>query len=313
MKILLTGCAGFIGSTLAARLLDEGYEVIGLDMFTPNYERWIKERNLEPILQHPRFRFQQTDLRTADFHHLLQGIDILFHQAALPGVRTSWGPQFREYVEHNILVTQALLDAATNSNIRKLIYASSSSVYGGMSGPTDETKPAIPYSPYGVSKLAAEQLCQVYARNFGLPVVMLRYFTVYGPRQRPDMAFHLFIRKILLGQPISLFGDGEQTRDFTFIEDAIQANLEAMHTPYNGEVFNIGGHSRASLNEVIRLIESRTGCSAHIQYLAEQPGDPRHTWADIDKARRLLNYSPQYELEKGIHLQVQDIKKLYRI
>lgn len=313
-RILVTGCAGFIGSHLCERLLREGYDVLGVDMFGPNYERWIKERNLSDLLRHPHFTFRELNLRHADMPQLLDGVEGVFHQAALPGVRTSWGRDFADYVDHNILVTQSLLEAVKASRtVKKLVYASSSSVYGNMSGPTDETRPTQPLSPYGVTKLSAEQLCTLYAKNFGLPVVSLRYFTVYGPRQRPDMAFHKFIRQILTDQPLLIYGDGHQTRDFTFVDDAVAANLAALDAPQNGTAYNIGGRDRLRLLDVISIIETHTGKKARLQHLPQQPGDPRHTWADICKAKTELSYSPLFDLELGLYLQIQDIKRLYHL
>ncbi|ASS75143.1 UDP-glucose 4-epimerase [Tumebacillus algifaecis] len=310
---LVTGCAGFIGSSLSERLLREGYAVIGIDAFLHNYDRWVKEQNLRNLLEHPQFRFFERDLRTLSFSELISRVDVVFHQAALPGVRTSWGTQFQEYVDHNILVTQALLEAAKDSNLNKIVCASSSSVYGGMNGPTEETQAPHPISPYGVTKLAAEQLCQLYASQFGVPVVSLRYFTVFGPRQRPDMAFHKFIKSVLTGQPIEIYGDGEQSRDFTFIEDAVTANLLAANSPLTGEVYNIGGISRLNLNEVLSMIESHTGKQANRCLLPAQPGDPKHTFADIRKAQTHLGYDPQFDIEHGIRLQIEQVKSLYNI
>ncbi|MFD2168749.1 NAD-dependent epimerase/dehydratase family protein [Tumebacillus lipolyticus] len=312
-RVLVTGCAGFIGSSLCERLLREGIEVYGIDMFVPNYDRWIKERNLSSLLLHPQFHFFESDLRHLSFSELLLRVDEVFHQAALPGVRTSWGGQFQQYVDHNILVTQALLEAAKNSNVQKIVYASSSSVYGGMEGPTDETRPPHPISPYGVTKLSAEQLCQLYAKVFGVPVVSLRYFTVFGPRQRPDMAIHKFIKQILTGNPIQIYGDGEQSRDFTFVDDAVTANLLAAASPSAGEVFNIGGISRLTVNELISLIEKHAGKRAHLQTLPEQPGDPKHTFADITKAKTTLGYNPQFDVERGVHLQIEQVRSLYNL
>ncbi|MBA4496535.1 NAD-dependent epimerase/dehydratase family protein [Paenactinomyces guangxiensis] len=312
-KVLVTGCSGFIGSSLCHFLLQCGYHVIGIDIFKPNYDRWIKERNLEHLKQFNRFRFLESDLAKCQFKPFIQDVDYIFHLAAIPGVRTSWGANFKEYVENNILTTQTLLDTVQNSSVKKIVYASSSSVYGGMTGPTDEQQIPQPISPYGVTKLSAEHLCQLYVRNFQVPVVSLRYFTVFGPRQRPDMAFHKMIYRILQERPITIFGDGEQSRDFTFIEDVVAANLAAIESSHIGEIFNIGGMSRLSINEVIQIIEKYTGKKAKRQHLPEQPGDPKHTWANITKAKSMLNYNPQFDLEKGIYLQIQDIKNLYNL
>lgn len=312
-KILVTGCAGFIGSTLSESLLRAGYNVIGLDCFQPNYDRQIKERNLSWLIEQPRFRFLEQNLTSISLNELLADITYVFHLAALPGVRTSWGNHFKEYVDHNILATQRLLEAIKDSKIKKMVYASSSSIYGGMEGPTNEERTPHPFSPYGVTKLSAEQLCQLYAKNFGIPVISLRYFTVFGPRQRPDMAFHRMIIRILLGQPVPIYGDGEQSRDFTYIEDIVTANLLAMQASLSEEVFNIGGVSHLTVNEVISLIEHHIGKTAIRQYLPIQTGDPKHTWANISKAKNLLGYDPQFDVEQGIALQVKDIKTLYQL
>jgi UDP-glucuronate 4-epimerase len=310
-KVLVTGCAGFIGSHLCERLLAAGKQVVGIDAFTDNYERWVKERNLAGLTSHPNFTFLEQDLLDCDFHLLLPQVETVYHQAALPGVRASWGARFRDYVDQNILATQKLLEAAHQADLKKLVYASSSSVYGGMSGPIAEDGPTRPFSPYGVTKLSAEQLCQLYAGNFGVPVVSLRYFTVFGPRQRPDMAIHRFILAVLQGNPLTVFGDGEQTRDFTFVDDVVDANLAAAEFTGAGEVFNIGGGCRASVNELIRIIERCTGRKAIRRHLPEQPGDPKHTWADTRKAREQLGFAPNSDLEQGVYQQVRDMKALY--
>ncbi|MCL6597579.1 MAG: NAD-dependent epimerase/dehydratase family protein [Alicyclobacillus macrosporangiidus] len=308
---LVTGCAGFIGSHLCERLLDEGERVIGVDVFTPNYPRWIKQRNLAAVAGRPGFSLLEQSLLEADLRPLLQKVDVVYHQAALPGVRTSWGQSFGDYVTHNILATQRLLEAAREVPVRRLVCASSSSVYGGMTGPVGEDGPLRPISPYGVTKLSAEQLCQLYALQFGLPVVCLRYFTVFGPRQRPDMAIHRFIRAVLQRQPLTVYGDGEQTRDFTLIDDAVTANLLAAQAPGAHGVYNIGGGCRVSVNELIRQIEQATGLCAVCRHEPEQPGDPRHTWADVRKAAKELGFRPQSDLERGIHAQVLDVQALY--
>jgi UDP-glucuronate 4-epimerase len=312
-KILVTGCAGFIGSTLSSRLLQEGYHVFGIDNFTANYDRWIKERNLVPLLQHPNFSFQELDLLTADWNALLRKVNIVFHLAALPGARKSCTRPFQPYADHNIALTHALLDAAKNSSIERIIHASSASVYGQMTGPIDETHPLAPLSPYGATKAAAEHLGHVYAQSHGVPLVILRYFSLFGPRQRPDMALHTFIYRILLGLPIPIYGDGKQSRDFTFIQDAHLANLEALHTPYLGETFNISGGTRMFLLDVIKIIETLTGNKVRLQHLPPEPGEPKHSWADISKARQLLHYNPHFDFEKGLYLQILDIRSLYKI
>jgi UDP-glucuronate 4-epimerase len=312
-KVLVTGCAGFIGSRLCEKLLDLGEEVIGIDSFKSNYARWIKERNLAVLRQSKRFTLLEQDLLKCDLHTLLQDVTFVYHHAALPGVRTSWGCQFRDYVDDNILATQTLLEALKDSSVQKMIYASSSSVYGGMTGPVDEDAQLRPVSPYGVTKLSAEQLCQLYAQNFHIPVISLRYFTVFGPRQRPDMAMHKFIASILQGTPIPIYGDGEQTRDFTFVDDVVRANLAAAASKHTGCVMNIGGGCRSSINGLIRIIEQYVGKKAKRNHLPEQPGDPRHTWANIQRAKTLIGFDPKFDLEQGIYLEIEDLKQLYKI
>jgi UDP-glucuronate 4-epimerase len=312
-KVLVTGCAGFIGSRLCEKLLDLGEEVIGIDSFKSNYARWMKERNLAVLQPYERFMFLEQDLLKCDLHALLQGVTVVYHHAALPGVRTSWGCHFRDYVDENILATQTLLEALKDSSVQKMIYASSSSVYGGMTGPVDEDAHVRPVSPYGVTKLSAEQLCQLYAQNFHIPVISLRYFTVFGPRQRPDMALHKFIVSILQDTPITIYGDGEQTRDFTFVDDVVSANLAAAASKHAGCVMNIGGGCRSSINGLIRIIEQYVGKKAKLNHFPEQPGDPRHTWANIQRAKTLLGFDPKFDLEQGIYLEIQDLKRLYKI
>jgi UDP-glucose 4-epimerase len=236
---------------------------------------------------------------------VLQDIEVVYHEAAQAGVRASWGANFKIYTENNVRATQRLLEAAKKARLEKFIYASSSSVYGDAeSYPTHEEMKPMPVSPYGVTKLAAEHLCYLYYKNFGIPTVSLRYFTVYGPRQRPDMAFNKFIRAIFYGKDIPVFGDGEQTRDFTYIDDIIDANVAAMDLDRPGEVFNIGGGSRITVNDTIAIIERVCKKKAKKKYVEKQKGDVIHTAADISKAQELLHYAPKYDVEKGIANQV---------
>ncbi|MDH4210743.1 MAG: NAD-dependent epimerase/dehydratase family protein [candidate division WOR-3 bacterium] len=301
MKILVTGVAGFIGSHLAERLLGTGHEVTGVDCFTDYYPRKIKESNLSVLRDSNKFVFHEDDLLRMDLTALLKNVDIVFHEAAQAGVRASWGSSFRIYTENNVRATQCLLEAAKETELNKFIYASSSSIYGDAeSYPTDEDTKPMPISPYGVTKLAGEHLCYLYYKNYGVPTASLRYFTVYGPRQRPDMAFNKFIRAILSDEEITIYGDGEQTRDFTYIDDIIDANISAMDAQVIGHVFNIGGGSRITVNDTIRILEKVTGKKAKIKYIEKQKGDVRHTGADISKAAELLGYKPAYDLEKGI-------------
>jgi len=299
---LVTGAAGFIGSHLCERLLREGYHVVGVDCFTDYYPRAVKEANLASIADHEAFRFVEGDLGEMDLAELLVGVDAVFHQAAQAGVRASWGQSFAIYTELNILNTQRLLEAAVGSpTITRFVYASSSSVYGDTDSlPLRETDRPQPVSPYGVSKLAGEHLARLYAVNYGVPTVSLRYFTVYGPRQRPDMAFHKFLRAIYLGESLSIYGDGEQTRDFTYVSDAVEANLLAMEHGTPGSCYNIGGGSRVTLNHCLDVLGRVTGRPVEVEHVGEQRGDVRHTWADTTRARDELGFRPLVALEDGL-------------
>jgi nucleoside-diphosphate-sugar epimerase len=301
MRALVTGSAGFIGSTLAERLCAEGADVVGLDCFTDFYPRANKERNLKVLNRQPGFRFVEAALQTADLGALLADRTHVFHLAAQAGVRKSWGHDFAVYTVNNIDATQALLEACTKYRIERIVYASSSSVYGDLvSLPMREDALPKPVSPYGVTKLAAEQLCYLYHVNFGLPTVSLRYFTVYGPRQRPDMGFHRFLRATMRGEPITVFGDGEQTRDFTFVGDAVNATIAAGTRGVPGRVYNIGGGSRVTLNDVLELIGRISGRRPHITSDSAQRGDMRHTYADTSLARTDLGFKPTVTLEEGL-------------
>ena len=301
MRSLVTGVAGFVGSSLAERLIREGHEVIGVDCFTDYYARSIKEENLKGLLKEEKFNFFEADVLWVNLGELLNGVDYVFHQAAQAGVRSSWGDEFNVYTSNNVLATQRLLEACKGLEMKRFIYASSSSVYGDSEElPLREQSFLKPVSPYGVTKLAGEYLCYSYWKNFDIPVVSLRYFTVYGPRQRPDMAFHRFIKAMLNDENIEIYGDGEQTRDFTFISDAIEGNMLAMKSDAAGEVFNIGGGSRVSVNEVLESIQKISGKAARIVYRDVQKGDVRHTLADTSKARKHLGYVPKIDLNTGL-------------
>ncbi len=306
---LVTGAAGFIGSHLCERLLREGHSVIGLDAFADYYPRPVKEANLAALVSRTDFRFVEADLTRADLIPLVAGVDYVFHQAGQPGVRPSWGKNFDVYLDCNIRATQRLLEAARSSTrLLRVVYASSSSVYGETRDlPLKEESLPRPYSPYGVTKLAAEHLCLLYHANYGLPVTALRYFTVYGPRQRPDMAFHKFIRAALSDSPILIYGDGEQTRDFTFVGDAVEANWLALAPAGEGRVFNIGGGSRVSVNRVVAVLEEIVGRSIHREYREPLPGDVGHTWADTTRARQALGFAPRVPLEEGLRRQVESL------
>jgi len=301
LKALVTGAAGFVGSHVCEALVSAGADVVGVDCFTDYYARDIKERNLAGLKGRPGFRFVEDALQTAPLEPLLDGVTQIYHLAAQAGVRKSWGDDFRVYTSHNVDVTQRLLEAVKDRRIHRFVYASSSSVYGDVAAiPMREDAYLQPLSPYGVTKLAAEHLCHLYWANFGVPTVSLRFFTVYGPRQRPDMAFHKFIRAALEGRPISLYGDGGQTRDFTYIADIVAANLAAGDRGTPGAVYNIGGGSRVSLLDVLALVERLTGRKLDVRREATQKGDMRDTFADTSRARADLGFAPTHTLEQGL-------------
>ena len=306
MKALVTGIAGFIGSHLGTALLDAGNEVVGIDCFTDYYERTIKERNLSSLTVRKGFQLVESPIQSAPLSDLLKDIDQVFHLAAQAGVRKSWGQSFGTYTVNNIEATQQLLEACVQSKIKRLIYASSSSVYGdNVSIPMKENVQLQPVSPYGVTKLAAEQLCYLYHVNHGVPSVSLRYFTVYGPRQRPDMAFHRFLTAVLENRPVTLYGDGDQTRDFTFVSDAVAATLAAGEQGEPGRVYNIGGGSRISINNVLKMIGNISGQQLQIIREQTQEGDMRDTYADTSMAHSDLNFRPKVSLEEGLKAEYQ--------
>jgi nucleoside-diphosphate-sugar epimerase len=301
MNAFVTGVAGFIGSTLADRLLADGADVVGLDCFTDYYPRSDKERNLAAALRHPRFRLVDAAIQEADLPALLADRTHVFHFAAQAGVRKSWGRDFSVYTRNNVEATQMLLEACIGLPIERIVYSSSSSVYGdAVALPMREDALPQPVSPYGVTKLAAEQLCYLYYTNERLPTVSLRYFTVYGPRQRPDMAFHKFLRATMRGEPIVLYGDGNQTRDFTYVHDAAAANIAAAARGVPGRVYNIGGGSRVSINDVLAMIAHVSGRRPVVDARASQKGDMRHTYADTSRARADLGFAPAVGLEQGL-------------
>ncbi|NMC63971.1 MAG: NAD-dependent epimerase/dehydratase family protein, partial [SAR324 cluster bacterium] len=299
MRCLVSGVAGFIGSSIAERLLKEGHSVVGLDCFLPYYAKDIKERNLKSLEGFSSFSFVESNLLECDLNVLCEGMEWIFHEAAQAGVRASWGAEFVTYTSNNILATQRLLEAVRgSSSLKKIIYASSSSVYGNAeSYPTKETTLPRPISPYGVSKLAAEHLMRLYASEFGVPTASLRYFTVFGPRQRPDMAFNRFISAALKGNEIVVYGDGEQMRDFTFIDDVVDANLLAAERGQPGSVMNIGGGTNATVLEVLDIISSLIG-PLKIKKIERQAGDAKRTSADTRLARQEIGFTPKVGLEE---------------
>jgi UDP-glucose 4-epimerase len=304
MRVVVTGAAGFIGSHLSEKLLAGGDDVVGIDCFTDYYGRDRKERNLEPSRGNARFSFEELDLVNDDLSAALEGASVVYHLAGQPGVRPSWGSQFDEYVRDNVIATQRLLECLKRSPIKRLVFAGSSSVYGDAEMfPTKESALPRPVSPYGVTKLAAEHLTHLYTRNFDIPAVSVRYFTVYGPRQRPDMAFARFMQALSDGQEIEVYGDGEQTREFTYVSDAVEGTIKAAGADVMGQVFNLGGGSRVTVNQVLATLEEISGMKVRRQNLPAAPGDPRHTGASINLARERLGWEPRVSLRDGLDKQ----------
>jgi nucleoside-diphosphate-sugar epimerase len=301
VRALVTGAAGFIGSHLTGALLDRGAEVVGLDCFTDYYPRPLKEANLRNNLGRPKFRFIEARIQDADLRTVLEGVSHVFHLAAQAGVRKSWGRDFRVYTENNVDASQQLLEACVGRPLHRFMYASSSSLYGDAAAiPMREDALPQPVSPYGVTKLAAEQLCYLYFVNHGVPTTSVRYFTVYGPRQRPDMAFNRFIKAALAGDPIMLYGDGDQTRDFTYVDDAVAATIAAGDRGVPGRAYNVGGGSRVTVNHALDIIATIAGKTLDVRREPAQKGDMRDTYADTTLARADLGFTPRTSLEQGI-------------
>lgn len=303
MRYLVTGAAGFIGSHLCERLLALGHEVAGLDCFVPYYPKPLKERNLAEAKKHPKFRFVSLDLRTDDLKPAVDGVDVVYHLAAMPGLVASW-TDFDLYLSCNVTGTQRLLEAVKGSrSLKRFVYGSTSSVYGKFAS-GDETLPTKPVSPYGVTKLAGEQLAKAHLETFGTPASVLRFFSVYGPRQRPDMAYNIFIRALLTGEPITVFGDGQQVRGNTFGADCVEAVVKSADAPI-GETFNVGGGEMVSVRDVLGKLERIAGKKFTVRTEAARPGDQRHTFADTTKLRRVLGWEPKTTLDEGLAWQFE--------
>jgi UDP-glucose 4-epimerase len=316
MKILVTGCAGFIGSHLTERLLKEGHEVIGVDDFDIFYSRSQKEKNLMSVLLHPKFKLEEDNLATMALVKVLKGTEVVIHLAGQPGVRGSWGTAFNRYVTNNIQVTQRLLEESKGNKLKRFIYASSSSVYGDVPVPEgvetqylNEDMKVQPKSPYGVTKLAAEHLCQLYHQEYKMPTVSLRFFSVYGPGQRPDMAFHRFCHSILREAALSIYGDGKQVRDFTYVDDVVDVINAAITADVTGQVVNVGGGSPCTLLEAVQLLEEISGTTCAKTFLDRQKGDVISTRADTAKLERLFGFKPKVSLREGLTREWEWMKK----
>ena len=302
MRILVTGAAGFIGSHLVEQLLSDGHEVVGVDAFIDYYPRQVKEANLLAAAAHPNYRFVEADLRDADLDPLVEGTDAIINEAAMAGLVRSWD-DLELYVSCNVLGLGRLIDAALRHRVERFVQISTSSVYG-TNAVGDETQPTRPSSPYGVTKLAAEHLIDAHRQVHGLPAIVLRYFSIYGPRQRPDMAYHIFSEAMLQGRPITLFGDGEQTRSNTFVTDAVRGTIRALEAGVPGETYNIGGGEIISLRDAVEIIAAEVGVEPVLQIREARRGDQRHTAADTTRARQAFGYEPSVGAREGLRRQV---------
>ena len=314
-RILVTGAAGFIGSTLVDRLLADGHDVIGVDCFTNYYSRVQKRQNIIAACEHPRFTLIERTIEHTEWDKVLPDVEYVFHLAGQPGVRASWGKQFDTYLTDNIAATQILLEACVKhaTRLKKFVYASTSSVYGNSTPPFSEIRLPQPISPYGVTKLAAEHLCLLYQHSYGLPTVAVRYFTVYGPRQRPDMAFHIFLKAAIEAQPLPVFGDGQQRRDFTYVRDAVDGTMRAAYLGDVGTVYNIGGGAQVSLTYALGVLGGVVGVDVlQTENVGVQRGDMRDTHADISRARVHLMYEPRTFLADGIRAEYEWLLRTYR-
>ena len=313
MTVLVTGAAGFVGSHLAERCLRLGWPVIGIDSFSDFYAEPVKRANVAAAAEDPEYTLIEGDLLDLDLVPLMADVSFVFHLAAQPGVRPSWD-SFALYTRMNVDATQRLLQAAREVSVERVVLASSSSVYGDAeSFPTCEDVTPRPVSPYGVTKVATEHLANLYWRNFGVPTVCLRYFTVFGPRQRPDMAFNRLIECALTGRPFKVFGDGNQTRDFTYVADVVTATVAAAHCGVRGATYNIGGGSTRTMNSVFETLGELMGTPVGLCYEDRQPGDARDTAANIARARADLGFEPSVEFSAAIAAQLDWQRDLQRV
>ncbi len=303
MRVVVTGAAGFIGSHVAEALLERGDEVVGVDAFIPNYARAAKERNIAAALKHSSYRLVELDLRTDDLTSVLDQADAVINEAAMPGLLASWS-NLELYAGCNLLALGRLVDACVERRIRRFIHVSTSSVYGAQAV-GDESLPLHPVSPYGVTKLAGDLLLLANVHRFQFPAAIVRYFSVYGPRQRPDMGYHLFIEAMLDGREISVFGDGSQSRSVTFVSDCVAATLAALDSGRTGEIYNIGGGAEITVSEAISQIAAELGVEPRVRYEAERPGDQSRTRAETQKARIDFGYEPRVDPAAGLRAQVR--------
>ncbi len=319
-NVLVTGCAGFIGSHLVEKLLSQGHYVIGVDCFTDYYSKTLKERNMRGFIKDKNFLFIQkdiTDLRCDDpVFRVLKQIEVIYHIAAQAGVRACWGDNFRNYTLHTFESAQKILELAKELKPRQVVYASSSSVYGNETElPLSDSsaKDKWPISPYGVTKLAGEKLCYLYHTNYGIPVVCLRYFTVFGPRQRPEMAFPKFIKSIECGEPVIVYGTGnDMTRDYTYVSDIVDGTVAAGESSLKFEIINLGGGNRSTILTALKIIEKELEKKAVVKTVPIPEGDVMHTYADTSKAKKLLNWVPKVKLAEGLKKQVAWYKELIK-
>lgn len=312
-KALVTGVAGFIGSHLAQMLLARSYQVVGLDSLTPYYSPSMKRANIAPLLCKKGFAFMERDILDLERDGLPPDLTHIYHLAAQPGVRSSWGSGFGIYLKNNVLATQRLLELSISYPLKKFAYASSSSVYGESGSlPLREDGRTSPVSPYGLTKLAGEGLCRLYYENYGIPTLSLRYFTVYGPRQRPDMAIYRFIKAILRGEKVTIYGDGEQRRDFTFISDVVEGTIKAGESGIVGEALNVGRGSMISINDTLKIIEKICGRRPEVVYDNVQRGDVKDTLADISQIQRELDYKPKVKVENGLEEEIEWMRSIYQ-